>query len=810
MRVTKFLQYLISGLFVYLFLSVTNLPIAKAYTDANSDLATGVAPRGMAWGNSGLRLVTVGETNSISQFTCSTAYDVSSCSKDGSIDASLSNETGVDFNGDGSSLFISTSSSDQVREVSLTTNWTPLDGISVGAAITTDDNNQDTDLQFSTDGTMLFVVDHKSDRVKKYELDSAFTITAGSTISSTQQSAQSEDTNTRGLGFSPDGLIMYMIGLSQDRPRMYTMTAPYDLSTSVAVGSATTPGGAQFTNILFNADGSKMYMGDVGGTIYEYDLDDAYEIINIPTIDSSTPADNATGIAVDANIVLNWDQAVDAESGNILIKKTSDNSTVATIDVTGDQVTGSGSTTITINPTDDLDASTEYYITIATTAFDNASSVSYPGMTGTRMLSFTTAAASSSSSTTDPTTDSDVVASINVNSVQVKGAFVQSVGVVSNRLGFLRNNRSRENFSKQNFNFDFGNSLLNSLTKIVPVSNKLPENIIPDDWSIWTEGTLSFTKVAEQLDASVQESSAQGIAIGLDKKIDENNLYGFAFQFTQNNTDVGSSGSEVDSNFYNFSVYGTKPHNNNNFIEGSFGLGLIQSDMIRVSGSNKLTGSRDGKQLFGSLNYGKNISDGEYSFIPKARVDLSYTELDGYTEKGTDALSYSDQTLENGIASFGLTINKQSDFEDKSIFHYGTFELGTDFSNSSTATMHYVSDASTTYSSTQGINSNYLGTAEFGLMYDANDNLSATASYKRIQGYDNYKRTEHTDTFKFGFNFEPRRETEYAMTFDASEELLAGFDISKNIIGLDFNFNAQQEFNNNKHNSAEVSLSKKF
>ena len=284
MKSFRYFSLLIISTVVLIFSSTIFSINANAYTDANSDLATGVAPRGMAWGNSGLRLVTVGETNSITQFTCSTAYDVSSCSSDGSIDASLSNETGVDFNGDGSSLFISTSSGDQVREVSLTTNWTPLDGISVGAAITTDDNNQDTDLQFSTDGTMLFVVDHKSDRVKKYELDSAFTITAGSTISSTQQSAQSEDTNTRGLGFSPDGLIMYMIGLSQDRPRMYTMTAPYDLSTSVAVGSATTPGGAQFTNILFNADGSKMYMGDVGGTIYEYDLNDAYEIINIPTI----------------------------------------------------------------------------------------------------------------------------------------------------------------------------------------------------------------------------------------------------------------------------------------------------------------------------------------------------------------------------------------------------------------------------------------------------------------------------------------------------------------------------------------------
>ena len=75
--------------------------------------------------------------------------------------------------------------------------------------------------------------------------------------------------------------------------------------------------------------------------------------------------------------------------------------------------------------------------------------------------------------------------------------------------------------------------------------------------------------------------------------------------------------------------------------------------MIRVSGLNRLTGSRDGKQLFGSLNYGKNIINDGYKLIPKGRMDLSYTELDGYTEAGTDALSYSKQTIENGIAAFG-------------------------------------------------------------------------------------------------------------------------------------------------------------
>ena len=792
-------------IFIFFLFSINEFSIneANAYTDANSDLATGVRPRGMAWGNSGLRLVTVGEPNSITQFTCSTAYDVSSCSSDGSIDASLSNETGVDFNGDGSSLFISTSSSDQVREVSLTTNWTPLDGISVGAAITTDDNNQDTDLQFSTDGTMLFVVDHKSDRIKKYELDSAYTITAGSTISSTQQSAQSEDTNTRGLGFSPDGLIMYMIGLSFDRPRMYTMTAPYDLSTSVAVGTQATPGGAQFTNILFNADGSKMYMGDEGGTIYEYDLDDAYESINIPTIDSSTPADNATGVAVDANIVLNWDQAVDAESGNILIKKTSDNSTVATIDVTGDEVTGSGSTTITINPTDDLDASTEYYITIATTAFDNAGSVSYPGMTGTEMLSFTTDAGSTS---TDPTTDKNVVGSIDAQVSIAKQTFNQSVGMVSNRLSYLRQNRVSDNLSKNNIKLDFGNSLLTSLAKATQIGNTSSIKLIPDDWSFWSEGTISMTKIGDTSNSSSKEIDGQGIAVGFDKKLNNNDLLGFAVQYGQSDTDIGTSGSGIDTESYNISIYRTRPLNDNDFIEGTIGVGQIKSDLVRKSGTSTLTGSRDGNQIFGSVNYGKTFDKNDFNLTPIGRIDLGYTELDAYSEIGTDALSYDKQTIESGLASLGLEVNDIIRFNQSNLKPFGKVEYGLDFSNSSDAKMHYVSDTSTTYTYTQGVNSTHILIGEIGFNFESKENLLIITSYKRTQGSE----SEHSDTIKFGLNFKSKRETEYAMSIDGSEDLAAGFDISKNLNGFDINFNAKQSFNKNADQEALISLIKRF
>ena len=79
------------------------------------------------------------------------------------------------------------------------------------------------------------------------------------------------------------------------------------------------------------------------------------------------------------------------ESGNITIKKSSGDTTVETIDVTGTKVTGTGSTEITIDPATTLDGSTGYYITIDASAFDDSSSNSYAGISGKTILNFTTA-----------------------------------------------------------------------------------------------------------------------------------------------------------------------------------------------------------------------------------------------------------------------------------------------------------------------------------------------------------------------------------------------------------------------------------
>ena len=232
----------------------------------------------------------------------------------------------------------------------------------------------------------------------------------------------------------------------------------------------------------------------------------------LPTLSSSTPADDATDVARDANIVLNFSEIVDVETGNITIKKTSDDSTFEIIDVTGSKVTGTGTTQITVNPSSDFDAEIEYYVLIDATAFDDVVSGSYAGISSTTALSFTT------ESMVDPTTDKDVVGSIDVQSQLAKNIVTQSTSTVSSRLSYLRQNRGNDNLSKQNIKLDFGNAILTSLTNELLAKND--KSIIPENWSSWSEGSLSSktwestNEISSDVCISTSKDILRDIAIG--------------------------------------------------------------------------------------------------------------------------------------------------------------------------------------------------------------------------------------------------------------------------------------------------------
>lgn len=110
-----------------------------------------------------------------------------------------------------------------------------------------------------------------------------------------------------------------------------------------------------------------------------------------PTVSTLSPADDATGVAVDTNLVITFDEDVVASTtGNITIKKTSDDSTVETIAADDAKVTIVDETA-TINPAATLDDFTEYYVLIDAGAFEDASGNDYAGISSTTAWSFTTA-----------------------------------------------------------------------------------------------------------------------------------------------------------------------------------------------------------------------------------------------------------------------------------------------------------------------------------------------------------------------------------------------------------------------------------
>ena len=110
-----------------------------------------------------------------------------------------------------------------------------------------------------------------------------------------------------------------------------------------------------------------------------------------PTVSIFSPADDTSDVAIDSSLTVTFDQVVDAVSGYITLKRESDDVVFETFDVTSN-ISGSGSTEITINPSLNLINGTEYYVQIDATAFDDVNSNSYVGILDSVTWTFTTVA----------------------------------------------------------------------------------------------------------------------------------------------------------------------------------------------------------------------------------------------------------------------------------------------------------------------------------------------------------------------------------------------------------------------------------
>ena len=390
----------------------------------------------------------------------------------------------------------------------------------------------------------------------------------------------------------------------------------------------------------------------------------------------------------------------------------------------------------------------------------------------------------------DPITTSDVgkdiLSSIESQTATAKQIVIHATTPVLNRMYWLRRHRANDKLSNQNIKFNFSNSMMASLSKVVPVSNKTNEvlNKLSDNWSFWSEGSVSIGKTGDTSTSSSKDISSKGITIGMDKKISKNKLYGYALRLGRDRVDVGSSGSWLDTTSNSLSFYGTFPQDDERFIEGILGIGTLKTDTLRKTTTNYHSGERDGAQVFGSINYFTIYEKEKFNFAPNLRIDLSYTELSKYRETGSTALVYKNQIIETGMISTGFTVSDVLDFDSLTFKPNGGLEIGLDFSPSSDATYRYLSETTEYTKSIDQDSKNIRANIGFDLITE--DGLSIMTIYERNQS-DN----SHSDTLYLGFGYIPDDNSEYALTFDNDK---ASLNYNRDLNGFDIKMSSNYNF----------------
>ena len=806
-------------IFLYILLIQSDV-LAFTFKQSSADIeSTSDQIRGINFKPDGTKMyITESENDTILQYSLSTAYDLDTMSLDAATSISEVNLAhAIEFNSDGTKMFIIDNQGKKVEEYTLSTAWDTTDITHNGDYnIPTEDEPRGID--FKPDGTKLFVLGEDDEKIRSWTLATAWDIDSGKSGGNSSNRTNGYENKPKNLQFNSDGTVIYIAGENGDDINKLTLSTAYDTSSSsldVTQTATTFDVSAQSDNMrgfVFIDNSSVTSLGhaakffitdDIGGganTIKHY-------FINAdPTLSSCSPADGATGVGLNDNIMLTFSEIVDAESGNVVIKKSSDDSVFESIDITGSKVSGTGTTVITINPTETFVIDTDYYITIDATAFDDVDSASYTGINDSTTCNFTTG------QTNPLLDDKDLIGAIEGQVEMSHRVIRQTTTTVMHRIEWLRRHKDRENLTNQNINFQFSDTMFSSILKAISISNKKDsmDKNLSNNWFLWSEGDISIGKsgIKQGLSSSAKKVDTNGITIGADNRLNSNKMYGIALRFGEDDIEVGSSGTTIDTDAYSLSLYGTLSSKENNFLDGILGMSTLKSDHIRKKNSDTLTGKRDGKQIFSSINLSKLFYKDDFNFNPTARIDFGYTELGGYSETGKNALIYDKHEILTGITSIGILFDNINQFKKGIILKkIGRLEYSADFSPSSNAKLSYLSDPATDYNLTVGNEASHNLRAGLGFDLSTDNGFSVIANYERFQKKD----SGHTDTMYFTAGWISNKKTQYALTLNGIDNIFTEFSVSKNINNYNLKFNINSDLlNENENQTATLFVNKTF
>ena len=628
--------------------------------------------------------------------------------------------------------------------------------------------------KFSDDGKKIFTAQRGMNRspgnsfVNRYDLTTPFDVSTCTYVSDVDVDTEAlqngtnagdrlstnDRNNLQGIEITNDGTKMFVTindgnsSKNYANIKQYNFGTPYDLSTITLASTAIILDNNNPFGMVFSEDGKKLFQSfRDNGVVVQYSLDNAFDL-------SSSTKDGEFDLS-----------SLDEDLNDLI---------GITFSSTGLKIFAANRITETVF---------EYSLACA----------------------FTLVAGSCSSITENKDRTGIAIAQIEI----AKRTIDHSTDTALNRLKWIRRNKEKQNLTNLNINFNFTDQRLASLTEAVKTSaaKKIKKDKEKDIF-YWSEGSIAIGRIGDTSIASSRKVDTDSITFGADRLTNKKGIEGLAFRVGRNNVDVGTAGSNLNTDSYNITYYSTSPvKDDTKFFDTIFGIGKLNSDLLTVVDGINIKADRSGHQIYGTIRIKDEIKKNNVTFIPSGRFDIGHSILDSYKESGAGAIHVQKQHIRSKKIRTGLAAVEDVSNEKYNLKRHGKIEYVANIDRSSSFEYSYVDDSSTSFYDTLHSEALHNINGEVGIDIIMPNKFSVFLIYERNQALG----SGYTDKIHVAIGYLPNQKTNYAFSIVGSKNLLSKLQFKKNINGLNLSFDLSDNLSRPGNiREANIALNKVF
>ena len=388
---------------------------------------------------------------------------------------------------------------------------------------------------------------------------------------------------------------------------------------------------------------------------------------------------------------------------------------------------------------------------------------------------------------------------------------------------------------------NINNNKLNNFTTAIKSDNpllnswmdKLPEKITAyqvalkkklsknkkSDWLYWSFGDLTIgsyhgKSVGPGINLEKpKDIRTSGLTFGADKKNSKNNYTGYAIRYADGKSKFAASGPSTTMASLTLSYYLITPLKDSGYTNTVVGLSSLKYD-LKTGGV--VTGQRNGKQLFTSIDFRSDSEYGKFNLTPSLKIKHALTSLSDFTEFMTNTSSaatnliHEKETFQTGDLATGFLFNSDPvKHSTGTMSHNGGLEFVYDYSPDITFEYSYAGSSNAQQYTVEKYSQKNIR-ANYGYENVYNNNFTLSLNYERFQHLDSDK-FSHTDSFLIKVGHISEEDTEFAFDFDPLLNNSAKLSYVKDINNFNLKLNSNMNlFTKIPDYGANLEVSSKF